>query len=185
MDTWVMFLGAGAAADAGDIHFDLERGTEFEIDGDGTLHIRSDYRSFALAPTGEVIAPMPPTAPPQVWSWWSASAFCCGVGILMLLVTSVARDNGWSSRGQIVTLVATVVAAIGMVATSVLIWRHGRETSSERNAVVASARNATGLPLTRRQARRFVSATKDYIVAADGTAWAVHESDIYRGDRTA
>ncbi|WP_078698499.1 hypothetical protein [Aeromicrobium choanae] len=180
----MLFGPSWQAGFAGGIDFDFERGTFSEVGNDGTLHIRSDDRSYILAPSRTTVPAMPPIASPDLWAWWCASILCCGIGTLVLLATSVVADNGWSSRGRIVTLVALAVAAAGTVVASLKIWRVSRETRPRRDDVLAAVRNLTGLPVTRRQARRFLSATTHYVVSADGTAWAVHERNLYRGNRT-
>jgi len=66
----------------------------------------------------------------------------------------------------------------------VKIWRRAREKRPGRDAALVAARAVTGLPLSPREARRFVSATQHYVVTADGTAWAVHDGSVYRGRQT-
>lgn len=186
LHTWCMFFGvvSGGHLAGGGIEFDFESGTTFKVDADGALHIRGDDRDYLLVPTGRTIPTMPPLAPPELWAWWCASACCWLVGVLILVAWSVALDGGRPFGGQVVTLIAVAAATIALGAASIKIWLRARTARPERNRAVAAVRGVTGLHLTRRQTQRFLAATKDYIVAGDGTAWAVHDGSIFRGNRT-
>lgn len=161
--------------------FDFESATTFEVDPRGILRITSDGHEHVLHDAGVTVPPVPPSVEPLTSAIWWASAFCCALGVVLLLMMTAVLGLQMTASGQLTNLVLIGGAAAAWTGASVSALRRSRAVRPEQQRAAAQIAATTGIPLSVPQARRLVSGPKNFIRLHDGVLWAVHDGALFRG----